>query len=136
MFTGIWKYGIGSLIRNRAELKWNDKLDAPLQKAINTGEGVDTLFEDFVKTMEEYFKPSGVGSNSAAEDDFAYLPKDWGLALTKLQEKAKKGEFEEAQVFSVESAHFGWYEFNTGKTRWSTTGRKHRPFKESDKWAL
>jgi hypothetical protein len=123
LLSGLWKYVIGYTLDQEAykKLKWNKKLDKPLQKAINTGKGALDLLSEFTQMMDTCKNPN----KDQYSNDFAYYPKHWGDAIAKLSAMQKEGKFNRFMMPDIESAHVGWFEYNTGKTRWSTVESAH-----------
>lgn len=122
LFLGIWKYVMSYGWKKLIEGGWNDKLNEPLQKAINTGSGAEDLLAEFAK----HLKLPTINRNPSYSLDFEYVPKDWGAAILALKQKRKEGEFDTFHLWkgTCTDGHWGWYEANTGKERWSTVGAR------------
>lgn len=108
LFFGIFKY----LMENRNRLLsagWNDKLNEPLSRAINTGVGALELLQEFSSAMVAYMKVDVEGMNG-----IGYIPKDWAAAIIKLRDMRQtnaildKFQMWEGQI----QAHWGWSEYN------------------------
>lgn len=132
LISGIFKY----MIDNRKALYaagWNKNLDAPLQKAINTGEGAKELLEEFSKVMKSFVKRDHDGMSG-----IGYIPKDWGSAIIKLGER-RRNATDPLNAFQMwlgqTEAHWGWSEYNDHDSRRSST-ISHRPLIKEEPWLL
>ena len=108
LFFGIFKY----LCQQRNVLftaGWNDKLNKPLVRAINTGVGALGLLQEFSNAMALYTKFDVEGMNG-----IGYIPKDWAAAIIKMRDMRQtnaiidKFQMWDGQLY----AHWGWSEYN------------------------
>jgi hypothetical protein len=108
LFYGIFKY----LLEQRRSLiaaGWNEKLDEPLQRAINTGVGAVELLQEFDSAMKIYAKKDIEGMNG-----LGYIPKDWAAAILKMRDMRQTNAIlDKFQVWEGQlQAHWGWSECN------------------------
>lgn len=131
LFSGVFKYMMEKcdLV---AAAGWNDALDQPLQRAINTGEGSTALLEEFHKHMKKWTKVDESGMNG-----LGYIPKHWGDAILKLQQMRKEKDIlDHFQMWEGQlQAHYGWSEYNDGVTNRRSTV-DHQQFIKEEPWLL
>lgn len=149
LFFGIFKY----LLEQRPSLLaagWNDKLDEPLSRAINTGVGALELLQEFSSAMKVYAKKEIEGMNG-----LGYVPEDWAAAILKMRDmRQTTGIMNRFQMYEGQlQAHWGWSEYNDHnninpedrkpvayskqrRTGPRTSTVSHKPFIPEEPWLL
>jgi hypothetical protein len=108
LFFGIFKYLCGQ--RNALfTAGWNDKLNKPLVRAINTGVGALELLQEFSNAMSLYTKHDVEGMKG-----IGYIPKDWAAAIIKMRDMRQTNAImDKFQMWEGQlQAHWGWSEYN------------------------
>lgn len=133
LFSAIFKYLLTRLRKMESDPVWNEKLDVPLSRAINTGVGATELLQEF----SDYMTKWETLKEDTGMNGLGYIPKDWGAAILKLREMRQKPDSSLSRFLLGEGqvqAHWGWSECNDHKSRSSTVG--HKLLVQEESWKL